>query len=282
MTRGVHWLLALAGILVGCGAGHPAAGPAEAALLSWEEYAKLRPQWPYILEIQGPSGGALLYFGAAHSSDPSDPQFAQIEQLWADFGPDIVFNEGGDPPAESDRDTAIRKYGEPGLLRHLAARDSLPIHSLDPTPAEQVAAISPEVGSRDLKMFYLMRAVSQHNMFERDRTVGEHLAGVLKYYGRVAGLDGSPVSEDEIQAALDEIIPGNRGYLSSDPAWFDPVRSDTRFNAISRSLNRHRDNFMVDLLVSEVLSGKRVFAVVGGTHVVMQEPLIRNRLRASR
>ena len=39
---------------------------------------------------------------------------------------------------------------------------------------------------------------------------------------------------------------------------------------------------MVELIVSHVQQGKRVFAVVGGSHVVMQESLIRNRLKAAR
>ena len=36
-----------------------------------------------------------------------------------------------------------------------------------------------------------------------------------------------------------------------------------------------RDQHMVKLLIDEVKKGKRVFAVVGGSHVVMQESALK-------
>jgi hypothetical protein len=83
-----------------------------------------------------PGGGSLLYFGERHSNDASDQQFAEVEYLWKQFKPDIAFNEGGNPPVESTRDLAINMNGGPGLVRFLAARDNIPVRSLDPTRSE--------------------------------------------------------------------------------------------------------------------------------------------------
>jgi len=41
----------------------------------------------------------------------------------------------------------------------------------------------------------------------------------------------------------------------------------------------YRDVYIVRLLVQHVQEGRRVFAVVGGSHVVMQEQALRARLR---
>ena len=54
------------------------------------------------------------------------------------FSPTIAFNEGGDPPVFQSREEAVRNAGEPGWLRFLAARDKIPIFSLEPEHSEEV------------------------------------------------------------------------------------------------------------------------------------------------
>src|SRR6266478_2078831 len=90
-----------------------------ARIMTWKQYSRLRSKWPYVIRINRPKA-RLLYYGAAHTYKPDDPQLAEIEKLWTDFRPDIAFNEGGNPPVEQVRDEAIKKYGEPGLIRFLA------------------------------------------------------------------------------------------------------------------------------------------------------------------
>ena len=128
-------------------------------------------------------------------------------------------------------------------------------------------------------MFYLLRAVAQYGSLERDRALEQEITYVLEYYGRIPGLEGPPFSIEDIRATLDQLIPGNGGLEATDPSWFDPVKSANFLNVISRRLSEYRDRFMVDLLAGEVLQGKKVFAVVGGSHVVMQEPALRSALR---
>lgn len=89
-------------------------------IMTWPEYDRLHTSWPYVVRI-----GTLYYFGAAHTFDPNDPQIPQIEAAWNAFKPDIAFTEGGNPPIEKTREAAVRKAGEPGLVRFLAARDSV-------------------------------------------------------------------------------------------------------------------------------------------------------------
>ena len=219
-----------------------------------------------------------MYYGTAHSSDPSDAQFDEIERLWAEFQPDIAFNEGGDPPTENDSAAAIRKYGEPGLVRYLAARDGVFVRSLEPTREAEAGVLIEGFGAESVKLFYLLRGAAQYGRFETERTLEEEMARWLEYYGRIQGLEGPPRSIEETEVFLDQFISGNRGLPATDPSWFDPVQSHNVLNDISRSLSEYRDRFMVDLLVGEVLKGKKVFAVVGGSHVVMQEPALRSAL----
>ena len=52
-----------------------------------------------------------------------------------------------------------------------------------------------------------------------------------------------------------------------------PARSF--LSEISADLGKYRDEFMLTRLIRLTRSGERVFAVVGASHVVMQEPVLR-------
>jgi uncharacterized protein YbaP (TraB family) len=58
----------------------------------------------------------------------------------------------------------------------------------------------------------------------------------------------------------------------------DPVRDDHVVHRMSSSLSIARDHHMIDRLRDAVRAYRRVFAVVGASHVVMQEAVLRARL----
>ena len=55
---------------------------------------------------------------------------------------------------------------------------------------------------------------------------------------------------------------------------FDPMKTGTLFNDMSRMSSEYRDRYMIEMLQRHLRARERVFAVVGGTHVVMQEPAL--------
>jgi hypothetical protein len=253
-------------------------------VMTWAEYSALQasgrhPEWPYVLRLNS-RGGVLLYFGAAHSFDPTNSQFAQIEQEWKTFNPDIAFTEGGLPPLAVNRDEAIRNAGEPGFVRFLAARDNVPTTTLDPSRAQEVAALSGGFSREQIKLFFLLRTVSQY--VQRGGTAGlaMEVDRVLGIFGATPGLSGSPRTIDDLRAAYERYFPGAGGYEEVSASWFDPVATGTFLNEISRASSDYRDEYMVRLLVQHAADRQRVFAVVGGSHVVMQEAALRSRFQA--
>ena len=247
--------------------------------MSWQEYSRLRPEWPYILRFDS-SVGALFYFGAAHTFDPADAQFALIEQEWNQFRPDIAFTEGGFPPIMSTRVEAIRSAGEPGLVRFLAARDNVPTTTLDPSRAEQVAELTRYFSREQIKLFFILRAVNQHVQRAGESGLPAELDRLLGIYAVTPGLSGSPRTIEELDTAYSQSVPHRVGLEEVEASWFDPVASETIFNEISRASSYYRDLHMVRLLTGHVADGHRVFAVVGGSHVVMQEAALRARILA--
>ncbi len=112
----------------------------DASIMTFDEYAKVRHAYPYIVELQI-GKGALLYFGAQHTNDPKHTQIAQIEKLWKEFRPTLALYEGGETPVSKSLDEVVSRFGEPSLVRYLAARDKVSVRSLDLSRADETALL---------------------------------------------------------------------------------------------------------------------------------------------
>lgn len=265
-------LLSLA-VLTSCMAGPP-------DIMSWPEYVADSGSysWPYILNLRS-TPGALLYYGARHSYAPDDPQLARIEELWEDFQPTIALNEGGHPPVEASREEAIRKHGEAGLLRFLAAQHDVPVTTLDPSRAQEVAWLRRTYPVEQIKLFFLLRSATQYVAREGDSGLPFEMERVLRIYHATPGLREPPSSWAELGTVYEKYFP-DRGPIAHVPeTWFDPARHDTLLNGIARDSSDYRDRFVINVLAGHVREGHRVFAVMGGSHVVRQERRLRWALR---
>jgi hypothetical protein len=220
----------------------------------------------------------LLYFGAQHTSDPRDPQLVALEKLWDEFSPDLAFNEGGDPPVSHSRDDAITHYGEAGLVRWLAGRHMVPVSSIDLSRDRQVKALQASWPSEQVKLFFLMRA-----LLPCERRQGCDLPAevnrILPIINSTTGITSAPNSSEDFEQALADISPP--ASSSNDHAqWFDPTQDGHPFNAMAREVEDARDRHMIDVLSMALRQGHHVFAVVGGSHVARQEPMLRRVVKA--
>lgn len=249
-------------------------------VMTYDEYIKVRHPYPYIVEIQF-GEGALLYFGAEHTNDPKHPQIAQIEEIWKKFRPTVAYNEGGNPPVLKSVEEAVSRIGESALVRYLAARDKVPVFSLEPSQADEVAMLLKTYTPEQVKVFYALRQVPQYRNSKRDETIETHLNFVLgKWLASVPGLEGAPNSVDELEKSCLWLSPKLQDWREVPQSWFDPTKSEAYTNQISRLSGEFRDRHMIKLLIDEVRQGKRVFAVVGGSHVVMQERVLKAELES--
>ncbi len=279
----------MAGALVACQNTHPDAvangtaetvaepSPLTPSLLTYEELDRITHSVPYILEVQA-GKGELLYFGARHSYDPGHPQTRQIIDLWESFSPTIAFNEGGDPPTRGSVEEAVGKNGEPGLLRYLAARDEVPIYDIEP-PREQLVKEAIDAGypAEKVKLFYSLSPYRSYRRSDGFSEPEEFLDRVIRLQSHLPGLEGFPHNSVELAELYSELFPENPDWREVPDAFYDPVRTGNFMNELSRLGGWTRDLHMVDKLGRAVESGERVFAVVGASHVVMQEPVFRER-----
>src|SRR5437870_7053456 len=135
--------------------------PPSRHILSFAEYAAFRHSTPYVVDVR--RGGRLLLFGARHSSYPADPMFDQIEAAFSGLSPAFALHEGTPPAVEADREIAIRRHGEAGLVRHLAARAGIDTASMDIPLAEEARLLRREVAQGDALVFLVVRQLASYN-----------------------------------------------------------------------------------------------------------------------
>jgi hypothetical protein len=242
----------------------------EASIMTFDEYAKVRHGYPYIVELQI-GKGALLYFGAQHTFDPKDAHIAEIEKRWKEFRPTVAYNEGGDPSVSKTVEETVSRSGEAGLVRFFAVRNKISAFSLEPSRADEAAMLLKTYTPEQVKVFYALRPVSQFRKRKNDETIEAFMTNVLGFLSRIPALEGAPNSIAELEKSCLWLSPQLKDWRTVEQSWFDPVASHAYTNQISRLSGEFRDLHMVKLLIDEVKQGKRVFAVVGGSHVVKQE-----------
>lgn len=251
-------------------------------ILSIETYRTLPHEEPWIVDAEC-GGGVLTYYGAMEHEPPDDTAFCFVERMWEVFRPQLVLLEGGLQAAGAHRDEAVRG-GEAGLLRFLAASGGVPVGRLDPAPAAELAALQSEFTVEQLRVFQALRAVVR----ERRREPAERAAPAV-LVGREleqltrSGFAGAPATPAEFAASCGRLLPQLEAWSEVPAEWVDPAAAagPVWLREIAQAACARRDRHMVEAIVREVQAGKRVFALTSASHVFMQEPELRARLRVT-
>jgi hypothetical protein len=255
----------------------------EPRLMTFAEYGRLNHPVPYVLQMEG-LGGSLLYFGAEHISGmPSHPQVQKIVDLWRSFKPTLALNEGWDPPVAASIEEAVAKYGEPGLVRVLADRDGIPCRNFEPQQVEEVSFLRKRYSAEEIKLFYVLRQVAENWRSLSAEAVNRQVERYLSQLRVISTLEGPPTSVEETDQAfrrLKGVGVADWRRISVDD--LDPAaRAPNRLQALNGDLAHFRDGHILETLEAGLRRGERVFAVVGASHVVMQEKVLRARLGKS-
>lgn len=262
--------------LVACSTGVPLH-----RLMSWPEYGRTNHPVPYILEVEARTG-ALMYFGAEHmKGQPDHAQVEQIEARWREFRPSIAFNEGWDPPSLQDPMEAVRFYGEPGLVRYLAKRDGIVVNNMEPPEVDRYRYLRRRFSVEQIRLYLITQNVYQNLRSLPPGEVEKQIIGQIR--GRLETeplLAGPPRTIPEIDDSFRRLLPHVNDWRRMTVEEVQPYPPKSFLGEISAYLAVYRDRFMVQLLIRKVRNGERVFAVVGASHVVMQEPVLREAFPA--
>lgn len=248
------------------------AAPADptAKILTYREYATIQHGVPYVLEFSV-GDGALLIYGIRHTFDPTNPLVADIKEEWERFGPTVAYNEGGNPPAESSIQAAVGKWGEPGLVRFLAAWYRVPVATFEPFRKAQTEALLESYTTEQVKVFEALLTYLTFRKSKSDKTAEVFMNGVL---GDKNGIQVPPHNVKELEVAYRKLFPGHRDWRSVPDEWFDPTKTIQYTNEIQSDAGHFRDRHIFNVLVARARRGDRVLAVIGSSHVPVLEPAL--------
>ena len=242
----------------------------EQAILTYKQYASIQHKGPYILQFNTGSG-SLLFYGAEHTGDSKDRQIADIERRWTAFHPTVAYNEGGDPPTLDDPDAAVKQYAEPGFLRFLAGRDHVPVATFEPSFDDEVAYALKNYSRQQVKVFYALRQVTEARVAAGTTPLEERIKDWLSNYLPDHGLKNSPNTLAGFTESCKSLFPDLTDWRKVSEDWFDPTQSGHYTNDLANDTGVFRDKHIFRVLVARAKRGDRVFAVIGASHVVVQE-----------
>jgi hypothetical protein len=242
-------------------------------ILTYKQYAKIEHDVPYVLEFKV-GNGALLMYGGRHVFDPADPQIADIQREWERFKPQAAYNEGGDPPTEKTLQRAVEHYGEAGLVRVLAQRDHVPVATFEPKRVDEARDLLKHYSPEQVKIFWVLRGFLTFRHSKSEQTADVFMKHALNdpMWKTLGAKD--PATVADLDKACARLFPGLKDWRQVPDDWFDPTRSDQFTNEAQNVSGNFRDRHIFDVLVKRAQAGERVFAVIGASHVPVQEPAL--------
>lgn len=237
-------------------------------------------QWPYIVELEG-KRGALFYYGSRHTDDPGDPQVADIEQRWANFGPTVAVTENRLGPFVGTRAMGVRAFGEFALAASLADEVGIDAWSLEPPWQVEVDEMKANFPTAEVTLFYTLRVFLSERGDLSGTAVDDLAAHLLQKRGGREGLEGSLPDLESLDRLWEERFADLGPWRQLPPQAIHPSTTPTRLQQLANLANEVRDRHAARTILELVQSGERVFAIAGGSHVVKQEPVLRAGLQAN-
>ncbi len=258
----------------------------EYVLMSSNEYAKIKVDFPYQFVLSKPHQ-VLYYFGGNHMHDYKDKQYKKLEQFFYDFLKntnkkncvvlvEALVNQEKRQKIKTKEKASVDN-AESSYITFLA--DQAGILVLCPEPEEKIM-------------------VDQLcKIFNQELVAYKNLAEVAVQYNNVKSVVPDTIFQDymmpfvardqkifSIDVSLDAMAKIHEKLFKTQ---FDPNDRQFFWNTlyedkhsiifkVSEQAAVLRDLGIIACIDRLLKQGKNIFVVYGGTHAVMQEPVIRN------
>lgn len=255
-------------------------------LMSLDDYNKTEHATPYLLSLASGTN-FLYYFGERHSFDPNDEQWVQDKKFWQEFlektqnTKRIVFVEGGKRPQEVTEEESIIKHGGMGLATFLAHQENINTYSPEPDGKYERNELEKEFSREEIQYYYFARVVHQWGRIRNPKpNFDEYILPFLendKSESEWLDFNFSLEAMKDIHTALFQ-----SNFDERDTEFFhsiaSPVVLKSVINKVSRMSGSIRDEHIVGKIKEYISNGYSIFAQYGCSHVVIQEPLLREIL----
>ncbi len=236
----------------------------------------------YILNLPE-QDARLVYYGVHHTYDYRDEQISDIESRWNALKPDLALTEWNMWPLVKSPEEAVSKFGEQGFIRYLAYRDGVAVERIDPTRAEQIRYLLRHFPAVKIKVYYVLLYATLRRTRKTGLISDEDVNQLLKGLAAAHPLCRCyPRNVRDAEESIRGHFPDIEDWRRFPAAQFNQAAYDHFVARIHRTLNDYRDRIMLRKLIASLKKGKKVFAAVGRTHVVIQEPMLRAEIQKLR
>lgn len=254
----------------------PTATVSDVTLRPWEDHDAIyqTSEFPYVRSFEnGP--GKLLYVGIQHTSDAKDPQLNRMEKLWKEFRPTVALCEGRERLFRFMSRPESGHLSESQLVRILAQGSGVPLYTLEPALEAEVAGLLKKFEPKLVATYVTLRVfTSDAKGYKGD--LDSLALELLRKRTDAPGLEGALTSIEDLDAFWKERFPGAGDWRKLADTEGIPLLGEV--GDVSRKV---RGEHMIRTLVELTSRGERVFAVVGASHVIRQEPALQKALGGS-
>jgi hypothetical protein len=243
-------------------------------ILTMEDYSKrseTHPR-PYIVEAAN-NTGAVLLFGAEHTSDPNDPQIPQIKSRWKEFKPTVALVESRLGFLFRWTMDPLRRYGEAGLVLDLAKSEGIPFYTWEPVFEEEISWMLKKYPRQQVGLFYVLRPFFGANRQRMEDPDG-FVQNTIEQRTRRRGLEGSIRNVAEIDSIWGADFPGMVNWRDTSDVYGWPGY----LNVMAAESNAYRDEHFIRVILDLVRKGHRVFAVAGSSHAVKLDEALKTAI----
>jgi hypothetical protein len=255
-------------------------------ILTYEAYAHLKHPTPYKLTLQS-GANVLYYFGERHLFAPIDPQWDELKAYWNEFLTQtaghkrIVFTEGGVRDVKASEEQAIIQDGGMGLVTFLAHQSHIEIHSPEPDEAYERTELEKQFSRDTIQYYYFARVVYQWGRKQEPKPdFVKYISRYLQHDAEKSGWDDYDFSLVHMTSLHSELFQTE--FDERDTKFFseisNPLLHISDINRVSEASGLVRDAYIVQEIQTYIDNGYSIFAQFGCSHVVMQEPLLREVL----
>lgn len=228
-------------------------------------------------------GQNVEFNGMNHVNNPEDASLNRVEQRLNNFiqtstNP-IVFVEGGMcDVAGLDRDSAIQKYSEPGLITKVALDAGVEVQSPEPPIEEEVSELLKLFSPNQIMQYYFSRQLFQwYRNKDQDSEMGsaqEYIDNKMQRYATVPGLELAPKDYDTLAGIFAEKFGFRPEEMPENLARQKLHDESSPSNPVSAASGDIRDRYIFEQISNAAAEGRDVFIVYGSYHSFVFEQMV--------
>ena len=235
---------------------------------------------PYVIDVSN-GKKRLVFVGCEHVyGDTTHPEFAKIEELFADLKPQIAFNEGGQVSrVYSSKTEGILKNGESGMLKFCSDKAGIKMMSGDILGSLEYKMMLKKVPREELYLYYAMERIIGPYMMGayREKSFEENVKIKVPNWFMA---EGFPLAKNErdlayIKTLYKKYIGKDFDIKTADIEAFDYVNDNCKFCAIGRISKEVRDSVLLSKIDAALDQHDRVIVTFGHGHALAVEPALK-------